>query len=114
MNFIDHLSSMAVHDCPEMNFLLIVVTRNTLDHPDGLNDGPVLVVVPLALHAEHAAVPRGFTPLSHIRGTSRSVKTKDLSEPFGNLVVLEEPEDGEDDEDAGDDHDEEGVAEAEV
>ena len=42
---------MTVHHGPHVDLSLVDV----LHHPDCPDDGPVLVVVPLALHAEHGA-----------------------------------------------------------
>ena len=46
-----HLASVTVHHGPDMDLSLVDV----LHHPDCPDDGPVLVVVPLTLHAEHGA-----------------------------------------------------------
>ena len=108
-----HLATMTIHDSPKMNFL-VFVTRNPFQHLDSLHDSPVLVIVPLALHAEHRAVQDGLGPFSYIRLTPSTIKTEYLSKPFGNFVVLEEPENGEDDDDGGDNDDEEGFADADV
>ena len=57
-----YLATMTIHHSPHMNLTIIIL--HLLQHPHCLHDGPVLVVVSLALHAEDAAVLTALTPLS--------------------------------------------------
>ena len=71
------LATVSVHDRPDVDLLPV----HALQHGDCPDDGPVLVVVPPALHAEHGAPLVPLPPLPASPALADWVQAEDLADP---------------------------------
>ena len=71
------LASVSVHHSPDVDLLPV----HSLQHGDCPDDGPVLVVVPPALHAEHGAPLVPLPPLPAGPALADWVQAEDLADP---------------------------------